>query len=164
MLQDEISKLGGFFKGIEYYNDALIVKVGFPNRWQVYPSDNGLIKPAGGEHEEGADTIQYYYYGDSNNVTLDDIFNLINDTITANRDAEMKVRLLTDKYDELKDLFRQYSYEELLSLKFVFDKNKEIKEEKPKRKYTKKKKKEEKIEQDAKEEEITVSNEIENEE
>ena len=45
MLQDEIIKLGEYFRGIEYYNDAIIVKVNFPIRWLVYPSANGFIKP-----------------------------------------------------------------------------------------------------------------------
>ena len=151
MLQDEISKLGEYFRGIEYFNDALIVKVVFPARWQVYPSNDGLIKPAAGESNG-----EYFYYGDTNNVSLDDIFGLINETITANNDAEMKVKLLTDKYNELKELFRTNSYEKLLSMKFVLDDN-EIKIEKPKRKYTKRKKKEEETKKE--EEENIIENE-----
>ena len=136
MLQDEIMKLGDYFRGIEYFNDALIVKVNFPRKWQVYPSADGNIKPAKSENADG----EYYYYGNMNIVSLDDIFGLIKETIESNKDMESKMKLLTEKANELKELFIQNSYEKLLNLRFVFE---EIKPEKPKRKYTKKKKKEE---------------------
>ena len=133
MLQDEIKELGTFFRGIEYFNDALIVKVSFPDRWQVYPSMDNSIKPARGDKEQG----EYYYYGDMNSVSLDDIFGLIKETISANQDAEMKIHLLNEKIAELKELFKTTPYEKLSNLKFAFE---EKKQEKPKRKYTKKKK------------------------
>ena len=136
MLQDEIMKLGDYFRGIEYFNDALIVKVNFPPRWQVYPSADGNIKPAKSEKSQG----EYYYYGDMNKVSLDDIFGIIKETIDANKDAELKIQLLNSKMAELEDVFRKNPYEKLLNLKFIIE---EVKQEKPKRKYTKKKKKEE---------------------
>jgi len=133
MLQDEIMKLGDYFRGIEYFNEALIVKVNFPTRWQVYPSANGNIKPAKSEKTTG----EYYYYGDMNKVSLDEIFSIIKETIEANKDAELKIHLLNDKINELKELFKKEPYERLLSLKYVIE---EAKERKPKRKYTKRKK------------------------
>lgn len=136
MLQDEIMKLGDYFRGIEYYNDALIVKVNFPPRWQVYPSSDGNIKPAKSERVQG----EYYYYGDMNKVSLDDIFGVIKETIEANQDAELKIQFFNEKMNELKEIFKKTSYEELLNLKFIIE---EKKPEKPKRKYTKRKKKEE---------------------
>ena len=117
MLQDEIMKLGDYFRGIEYYNDALIVKVNFPPRWQVYPSSDGNIKPAKSERAQG----EYYYYGDMNKVSLDDIFGVIKETIEANQDAELKIQLLNEKMNELKEIFKKTSYEELLNLKFIIE-------------------------------------------
>ena len=137
MLQDEIMKLGDYFRGIEYFNDALIVKVNFPPRWQTYPSIDGNIKPARSDKAQG----EYYYYGDMNKVSLDDIFGLIKETIEANKDAELKIGLLNDKIAELKDLFRSTPYDKLVNLKYVI----EEKKEKTKRKYTKKKKVEENV-------------------
>jgi hypothetical protein len=137
MLQDEILKLGDYFRGIEYFNDALIVKVNFPPRWQVYPSIDGVIKPAKSETAQG----EYFYYGDMNKVSLDDIFGLIKETIDANKDAESKIQLLNEKVNELKELFKREPYERLVRLKFIIEE--EPKEKKPKRKYTKKKKVEE---------------------
>ena len=138
MLQDEIKKLGDYFRGIEYFNDALIVKVNFPPRWQVYTSIDGNIKPAKSEKAIG----EYFYYGDMNKVSLDDIFGLIEETIDANKDAELKIQLLNDKVAELKELFKREPYERLSRLKFVIEE--EIKKEKPKRKYTRKSKTEDK--------------------
>jgi hypothetical protein len=141
MLQDEIMKLGDYFRGIEYFNDALIVKVNFPPRWQVYPSIDGNIKPAKSDNTTG----EYYYYGDMNKVSLDDIFALINETIEANKDAESKIHLLNEKVIELKELFKRETFERLSNLKFVIE---EPKQEKPKRKYTRKKKVEEVVAED----------------
>jgi hypothetical protein len=138
MLQDEIKKLGDYFRGIEYFNDALIVKVNFPPRWQVYPSIDGNIKPAKSEKAIG----EYFYYGDMNKVSLDDIFGLIEETIDANKDAELKIQFLNEKVAELKELFKREPYERLSRLKFVIEEA--AKEEKPKRKYTRKKKTEDK--------------------
>jgi hypothetical protein len=140
MLQDEIMKLGDYFRGIEYFNDALIVKVNFPPRWQVYPSPDGNIKPAKSDKSVG----EYYYYGDMNKVSLDDIFSIIKETIEANKDAELKIHLLNEKVNELKELFKRETYESLLKMKFVIE---EEKEKKSKRKYTKKKKEVEKTEE-----------------
>lgn len=137
MLQDEILKLGDYFRGIEYFNDALIVKVNFPERWQVYPSIDGNIKPAKSDNAVG----EYFYYGDMNKVSLDDIFGLIEETIEANKDAELKIQFLNEKVIELKELFKREPYERLSRLKFVIED--EVKEKKTKRKYTKKKKEEE---------------------
>ena len=133
MLQDEIIKLGDYFRGIEYFKNAIIVKVIFPLRWQVFPTPDGLIKPAKSETTQG----EYFYYGDMNSVSLDDIFALINETIEANKDAELKIQLLNTKINELKELFKTTPYESLTNLKFVMEVEKK---EKPKRKYTKKKK------------------------
>ncbi len=135
MLQDEILKLGEYFQSIEYYGKALIVKVAFPSKWSVFPSEDGEIKPAKGD-VEGV----YFYYGDSEKgVKLEGIFDLINKTIEMNKSVAMKIELLKTKIEELKELFADTPLEELKNLKFVI--------EKPKKKRTyKRNKKEEKIE------------------
>lgn len=135
MLQEEITKLGEYFRGIEYYNDAIIVKVIFPLRWQVYPSIDELIKPARSDQQQG----MYFYYGDANKVTLDDIFGLIEETIYANKDAEQKIQLLNQKRAELDEVFKHETYERLLHLQFVINDPQKA-ENKQKRKYTRKKK------------------------
>ena len=90
-----------YFRGIEMYNDALMVKVAYPNNWKAYPSDDGKINNIKGH---------------------------------INQDIILKLKLLKDKVEELKELFQMTSYDDLLNLHFVIEKP-----TKPKRKYTKKK-------------------------
>lgn len=132
-LQDRMNDMRPYFRGIEMYNEALMVKVVFPNKWKAYPSEDGKIKVAPSE----TDPNLTYYYADSNVSTYEDMFDLIEQTIKANQDIGLKLKLLRDKVEELKGLFSNLPYEELLTLQFVTEKPKV---EKPKRKYTRKKK------------------------
>ena len=122
-----------YFKGIEMYNEALIVKVNFPQKWKAYNSADGRIKAAPSETTAN----EIFYYGNSSDTTYDDIFDLIEETIKANNDIILKVKLLRDKVEELRELFSKLSYDELTTLRFVTD---SVKTTKGKRKYTKKEK------------------------
>lgn len=135
-VEDYILKIGEYFEGIERYNDALIVRVKLPERWGTYPSSDERIKVAASEEVPN----EYYYYGSSNDVNLEDIFQLILETIQMNKDVLLKIELLKEKVQELKDLFDTKPLEELKTLKFVTEQPKKTK---AKRKYTKKKKVEE---------------------
>ena len=115
-----------YFRAIEVYNSALMVRVVFPSNWKVYPNKGETIKVTPSE----TDSNEVVYYADSNEATYEDIFDLIEETIKANQDIVLKLKLLKEKADELKELFQSTSYEELLNLRFVIDKKK--------RKYTKK--------------------------
>ncbi len=135
-----------YFRGIEMYNEAIMVKVAYPNKWKAYPSDDGRIKVTPSE----TDPNTTYYYADSNDSTYEEIFDLIEQTIKANQDIVLKLKLLRDKVEELKELFQNTSYDDLLNLQFVIEKP-----TKPKRKYTKKKVK---VEEEVKQEEIIENN------
>lgn len=133
-----------YFRGIEMYNEAIMVKVAYPNKWKAYPSDDGRIKVTPSE----TDPNTTYYYADSNGSTYEEIFDLIEQTIKANQDIVLKLKLLRDKVEELKELFQNTSYDDLLNLQFVIEKP-----TKPKRKYVKKKVK---VEEEVKQEEAVV--------
>ena len=62
------------------------------------------------------------------------MFDLVEQTIKANQDIVLKLKLLKDKVEELKELFQNTPYDDLLNLQFVIKKP-----TKPKRKYVKKK-------------------------
>ena len=136
-LQDRMNALKGYFRGIEMYNEALMVKVVMPANWKCYPSADGRIKVTPSD----SDPNLTYYFANSNDTSYEDIFDLIEETIKANQDIVLKLKLLKDKVEELKELFSTHSYDELQKLEFAFP---EGKKEKPKRKYTKKKKEAEK--------------------
>lgn len=131
-LQQRMDNMRPYFRAIEVYNDALIVKVIYPNNWKAYPSEDGRVKVTPSDDPKMPNMS--YYYADSNNVTYDDIFDLIEETIKANQDIVLKVELLKEKVEELKELFSKLPYDELKTLRFATE---SIKTEKPKRKYTK---------------------------
>lgn len=140
-LQERMNDMKPYFRGIEMYNEALIVRVVFPPKWKAYNSNDGRIKAAPSENVAN----EYYYYANSENTTYEDIFDLVEETIKANNEIVLKMKLLRDKGEELKQLFSELSYDELVTLKFVTEKPKEAK---PKKKYTKKKKEAEKTQEE----------------
>ena len=131
-LQERMNDMKPYFRGIEMYNEAIMVKVVFPNNWSAYPSNDGRVKVTPSD-----DGTMTYYYADSNEATYEDIFDLIEETIKANQDVLLKLQLLKEKVEELKETFSRLTYEELKTLKFVTE---SVKKPKGRKKYTKKEK------------------------
>jgi len=142
-LQERMNDMKPYFRGIEMYNEAIMVKVAYPNKWKAYPSEDGRIKITPSD----SDPNLTYYYADSKDTTYEEMFDLVEQTIKANQDIVLKLKLLRDKVEELKELFQNTPYDDLLNLQFVVGK-------KPKRKYVKKNKVE-KLEAVEEEKEIT---------
>jgi hypothetical protein len=142
-LQERMNDMRAYFRGIEMYNEAIMVKVAYPKKWKAYPSEDGRIKITPSD----SDPNLTYYYADSKDTTYEEMFDLVEQTIKANQDIVLKLKLLRDKVEELKELFQNIPYDDLLNLQFVVGK-------KPKRKYVKKKKVE-KLETVEEEKEIT---------
>ena len=128
-LQERMNDMKPYFRGIEMYNEAIMVKVAYPNKWKAYPSEDGRIKITPSD----SDPNLTYYYADSKDTTYEEMFDLVEQTIKANQDIVLKLKLLRDKVEELKELFQNTPYDDLLNLQFVINK-------KPKRKYVKKNK------------------------
>jgi hypothetical protein len=141
MLQDKIDEIKPYFKSIETYGDALIVRINFPPKWAVFNSDSGKIKVAASDRK----AYEYFYYGDGNEVSLEDIFDFIKNTIEVNQSLEIKAKLLVQKAKELQDLFEVTPLEKLKTLEFTM---KEPKKARAKRKYTKRKKVQENVKEE----------------
>ena len=133
VLQNNIETIKPYFRSLETYNEALIIRVQYPAKWAVFPSDDGRIKVAPSDQT----AYEYFYYGDGGHVSLDDIFNFIKETIEVNESLEEKAKLLAQRAKELQELFETTPLERLKTLKFVMD---EAKNTKTKRKYTRRKK------------------------
>lgn len=129
-LQERMTEMKPYFRGVEMFNEALIVKVIYPSKWQAYPSKDNRIKVTPSDSNPN----ESYYYASSEDTTYDDMFDLIEETIKINSETALKLKLLAQKVEELKELFSERSYEDLLTMTFAF-------ENKPKRKYVKKAKK-----------------------
>lgn len=146
-LQDRMTEMKPYVRGVEMYNEALIVKVVYPSKWQAYPSKDGKIKVTPSETNPN----ESFYYADSEDTTYDDMLDLIAETIKVNSETALKIKLLAEKIEELKEIFSNKDYDELLSLTFSF--------EKPKRKYAKSKKTAQNANKVATEESIQEDNE-----
>ena len=138
MLQESINKIKEYFMSIEIKNDTLIVKVSFEKNWGVYPSSDEKIQVTKQKNDDANGKSEWIYYGNINEISVDDVFNLIYDTTKMNIEASLKLELLTKKFDELKKIFAEESLERLNSLVFVFNDVISIKPKK--RKYTRHKK------------------------
>ena len=99
-LQERMNDMKPYFRGIEMYNEALMVKVVYPRNWKAYPSNDGRIKVT--PSDDGALT---YYYADSKDTSYEDMFDLVEETIKANNDIVLKLKLLKDKYNIEEDDF-----------------------------------------------------------
>ena len=100
-LQERMTAISPYFRGIDMYNEALIVRVVYPNKWKAYNSPDGLIKAAPSENNEN----EIWYYANSKECDFDTIFDLIEETIKANNEIHLKLELLKTKIEELKGLF-----------------------------------------------------------
>lgn len=123
LIEEYIKELGNYFEGIERFNDALIVKVLFPEKWGVYASTDERIKPAKSENNPQ----EYFYYGNSNDVKLEEIFQLIIETKKMNESVVNKIKLLKEKIEDLKTFFKDKDIEELETLQFITKKPKKKK-------------------------------------
>lgn len=118
MLKDKLQKNIEYFQSMEITNGTLIVKVHYPNKWGVYPSEDEKIKVAQSEDEKNT----WFYYGNKDEISFEQIFDLIDNTIQNNEAAMAKLNLLNEKFNELKEIFASESLERLKSLKFVLAK------------------------------------------
>ena len=116
-------------KELSAYNIAFEIKQGYyhvclvyNSNWNIVESDNENL------YIEKRNGI-CHYIGETNKVTIDEIFASIQSTIDYNIDLEKKLILFRQKTEELQELFSTEDIEKLKTIKFVF----EEKEEKKKR-------------------------------
>lgn len=133
MLQERIKNNIDYFRGMEMTNGITVIKVAYKDRWGAYPTEDDSIKVA------KSDTVanEWFYYADTDSVDIEKIFDLIEETVEMNSTVTIKLELLSEKINELKQLFSKTSLTKLQTLQFVMDEN--VKEKPKKRKYTKRK-------------------------
>lgn len=94
-----------------------ILKVCYPEKWSISNSLNENIKVAKSEDY----TNEWFYYSVDENITLDDLFELVEQTANINLSAIAKFELLKAKINELKEFFSAHNLEELERMKFVVE-------------------------------------------
>lgn len=129
-LQDRIKDIKEFFKGIEIRENLFIVKIVYPNKWNAYDRNDGMIKAAKSDVIDN----EWFYYANIDEVELNDIFDLVQETVKTNEDIYKKVELMKEKMEELKNLFQNESLEKLQTLIFTFQEKKSKRTNKRKQK------------------------------
>ena len=127
-LQGRIKDISEYFKGFEFVENLLIIKVQYKDKWDVFGKKDESIKVTPDENIPNL----YFYYGDSS-LGYDEFFDLIEHTIQYNLEKEEKLHLLNEKIKELKDLFIQEDVETLRTLKFICEKGKKKTQQQKKR-------------------------------
>ena len=117
---ESIKKIKEYFLSIEMYEGRWVMSVKYKPKWRAYASADGKIKVSKDENEEDV----WWYYASDDSIDIDDIINLVTETISTNIEAIKKVELFKTKAEELKKLFadESLSFDKLKSLKFIFDK------------------------------------------
>lgn len=128
-LQDILMKLSAYSVGCRIINGNFMINITYDEGWKVIPPENEKI-----EFEQRGNIT--YYAASINEVSFDDVFESIKETIDYNIDLQRKVTLYKAKVDELQEIFANESLDKLRTITFIFDEKK-----KPKRKYVRKNKK-----------------------
>ena len=119
MLQNRIEKISPYFQGMEITNGILIIKVIFEDKWGTFASQDERVKVA--KSQEIAN--EWFYYADYSVVPMEEVFDLIDETIEMNKSAAMKLELLSAIFEELKILLSKEPLERLQTLTFTMKDN-----------------------------------------
>ena len=127
--QERVKKLEDYRPDISFRDGAFILKIRFNQAWRVIePQDRERIAFAKDNNTEGL----YWYVAHIEDV--DELFDLIDETIEVNQELERKRDLYKSKVNDLRELFlSDASYEKLCTLEFTFAKPKKPKTSKTKK-------------------------------
>ena len=125
-LQDILMKLQAYHVGCRVEDGNFLITLIYNEGWKIIPPENNKI-------DFGQEKDITYYAAAINEVSFDEVFMSIKETIDYNIDLQRKVTLYKAKVDELQEIFANESLEKLRTITFVFDEKK-----KPKRKYVRK--------------------------
>jgi hypothetical protein len=120
MIKNRIDNIKKYFSKIELIDGILIVRVMFKNKWGIIERDNSPITIVRDEDTKNG----YMYWAKDGEVTLDDIFDYVEETVQYNEINEMKMELLKVKMHELSDIFAEEDLKTLQTLKFTYKKKK----------------------------------------
>lgn len=116
-LQENLTELSSYNIDFRYYGNWILVGVEYDKGWQIIEPTNPLI-------EHMAKDGKYYYSAPMNEVNIDEVFDLIKETIEHNKDLQKKVELFQEKIEELQKIFAEQDYDTLLTLSFKYKKYK----------------------------------------
>jgi hypothetical protein len=109
-MQEKINKLKPYLSEIKFENDSTAIILKLPTKWSVVKS-----KVIGVEHMGGG---TYVFYTSETEIGLDDLVDFCQEIIKINLEREQKIKLLSIKYEELKDIFNNNDLNVLEGLEF----------------------------------------------
>lgn len=151
-MQDILLELSEYNVNCRINDGWFLIGVKFKNDWQVLEPTNDKI--------EFCERNGMQYYGAPlQEVSLDEVFECIKETIEHNKDLEKRLVLFQEKIKEMQELFKTEDYNTLKTLEFKIKKPKEKNDKKINKKDTKQnkveiEKKDKKVEKDTADEDI----------
>lgn len=116
-LEEKLNELQNYDVTFEIKQGYYHISLKYNDDWNIVKPNNELIYV---EERKGL----HHYIASIGSVSIDDIFDAVNETIEFNKDLERKLELFVKKTKELQELFSNESYEYLESLEFKFTKKK----------------------------------------
>lgn len=113
--QDRIKELQDYRPDIMYKDGAFILKIKFKKNWQIIQPKN--MEEVAYSKDDNIEGLHWYV---STIEDSDKIFDLIDETISINKEFEKKSGLYKEKVKELQELFlSDISYDKLKTIQFV---------------------------------------------
>lgn len=116
-LQDKMIELASYNVGCKIENGYYLITIHYEDNWKIIPPENSLIECA---THNGAT----YYCAPVSEVSFDEVFISINETIEYNMDLERKVVLFKEKVSELQTIFAEEELDVLRTITFKYKKSK----------------------------------------
>ena len=114
--QNKINSLKPYIIGIRFINESTIIDVVFKEGW-VPPTNNRFSVKKSNES-----TVNYYMiFSENEEVTLDELLDYIEFSISVNVEREKKIELFQKKVKDMEELFKSSSLTELEKMKFKID-------------------------------------------
>lgn len=113
--ENRLRKLNGHDVSFEIKQGYYHIALKYDEGWSVLDSDNENIYI---QEKNGF----YHYIASTDNVKMEDLFNLIDATIEYNLDLQKKLILFKEKTEELQEIFSNEDYETLKTIEFKITK------------------------------------------
>jgi len=120
-LAEKLAPVGAYVVDVMIKQGYNMVKVTYPSGWIATPTDKVSVEQIPNMPST------WLYWSENSKAGVEDIVDVVADTVVANNNRMLKERLFDSKVEELRKLFDQNGYEALAGLTFV------IKPEKKKR-------------------------------
>ena len=117
-LNEYLTDYKEYLKGITIEQENIFVNVVFNNEWTILKSTNENVKCRPSKQGNG----EWFFYGNMNTISLDDITEVINENIRFNQEINTRKEVLEKKKIELTKLISEAPINKLESLRFTFRK------------------------------------------